>query len=81
MTTRKSIKESIINKFNIVPKDANWYATRYYNFLKVKREVKADTYVDEDIITMQWSNGQYKIKAHDHIDRAIMIPLLINTKH
>lgn len=81
MTTRKSIKESIVKQFNVIPKDANWYATRYYNFLKVKREIKADAFIQDDTIIMQWGNGQYKIKVHDHIDRSIMIPLLTNVKN
>lgn len=78
MTTKKSIKEKIIKEFNIISSDANWYASRYYNFLKIKKEVKADTIINGDIIIMSWANGFYKIKIQDHIDTAIMIPLLHN---
>jgi hypothetical protein len=78
MNTKKSIKEAIAKQFNIVPKDVNWYVDRYYSFLKVKKQVQANTYIDDDTIIMEWENGTYKIKVHDHIDRSIMIPLLIN---
>jgi hypothetical protein len=75
--TKKSIKEQIAKQFNLIPRDVNWYANRYYNFLKVKKQVKANTFIENDIITMEWEKGMYKIKVHDHIDRSIMIPILI----
>lgn len=78
MNTKKSIKEAIDKQFNLIPRDVNWYANRYYNFFKVKKQVNAIASIDDDIITMSWENGTYKVKVHDQIDRAIMIPLLLN---
>jgi hypothetical protein len=77
MTTKKSIKEEILKQFNMIPRDANWYAGRYYSFLKVKKQIKANTFIENDTIIMQWEKGVYKIKIHDYIDRSIMITLLI----
>jgi hypothetical protein len=77
MNTKKSIKEEINKQFNMIPRDVNWYADRYYNFLKVKKQINASTFIENDTIIMQWEKGVYKIKIHDHIDRGIMIPLLI----
>jgi hypothetical protein len=77
MITKKSIKEEILKQFYMSPSDANWYAGRYFSFLKVKKQIKASTFIENDTIIMQWEKGVYKIKIHDHIDRGIMIPLLI----
>lgn len=77
--TKKSIKELINNKFpSIRPTDANYYASSYYNFIKVKNQIKAKVLIDCDVIVMHWEKGNYKIKMHDDVDRNVLMPLLLN---
>jgi hypothetical protein len=78
MITKKTIKESICKEFNLPNNELNWYATRYYNFIKVKCQVKANTFIIDDVAIMRWEKGEYKVKLHDHVDKIILTPLLLN---